>query len=111
MPPVLTTNAVIMCNHAGVVTPIPGQTQVLMAGGVVLCEPDLVGAPIAGCTQPITPTSKPCTAVLSTLPGSSAPNVLVAGRPAYLVTLSGITDGVPPGTITVTVPGQVIVQA
>jgi hypothetical protein len=84
---------------------------VLVAGGLVLCEPDLVGAPIVGCTQPITTNSKPCTTVLSTLPGSSAPNVLVAGRPAYLVTLSGITDGVPPGTIMVTVPGQVVVHA
>ncbi len=68
-----------------------------------------MGAPIAGCAQPVTTNTKPCTTVVSTLPGSSAPNVLVAGRPAYLATLSGVTDG--PGTIAVVSPGQVVVQA
>ncbi|MGH2840148.1 MAG: hypothetical protein ACRDKY_04905 [Solirubrobacteraceae bacterium] len=70
-----------------------------------------MGAPIVGCTQPVTTNSKPCTTVVSTLPGASAPNVLVAGRPVYLATLMGITDGLPPGTIAVTSPGQVIVHA
>lgn len=81
MPPILTNGAVLVCNHGGIVTLIPGQTQVSIAGGVVLCEPDLVGAPIAGCSQPVSPTTKPCTTVVSTMPGSSAPNVQVAGRP------------------------------
>jgi hypothetical protein len=111
MPPVLTVSAIITCDHAGIVIPVPSQVQVLAGGGIVLVEPDLVGAPIVGCTTPPTPATKPCTTVVSTMPGSSAPNVLVAGRPVYLVTLVGITDGVPPGTIKVTVPGQIIVQA
>ena len=58
-----------------------------------------------------TPTTKPCTAVVSTLPGSSNPRVLVAGRPVYLATVQGITDGVPPGTLLVAFPGQASVQA
>jgi hypothetical protein len=100
-----------MCAHGGQVTLIPKQMQVQIQGGFVLCEGDLAGSPIVGCAQPPSPSTKPCTTVVSTLPGSSAPTVLVAGRPAYLATLQGLTDGIPPGTIIVASPGQTIAQA
>lgn len=111
MPPIVTTNATIICIHGGQVTLIPKQMQVQIQGGSVLCEGDLSGAPIIGCAQPPSPGTKPCTMVVSTLPGSSAPTVTVLGRPVLLATLSGMTDGVPPGTITVVNPGQTSVQA
>lgn len=111
MPPILTSNATVLCSHGGRVTLIPRQVTVGIQGGMVMCDPDLAGAPIVGCPQPATSASKPCTAVVSTLPGSSSPKVMVSGRPAYLGTLSGVTDGVPPGTLTVVYPGQVAVQA
>lgn len=111
MPPIVTTNATIVCIHGGQVTLLPRQVQVQIQGGNVLCEGDLSGAPIVGCTQPPSPGTKPCTLVVSTLPGSSAPTVTVGGRPVLLSTLSGLTDGVPPGTIMVVQPGQVTVQA
>jgi hypothetical protein len=110
MPPVVTSNAVIMCAHGGQVTLIPKQTQVTIQGGPVLCEPDLVGAPIVGCAQPPSPSTKPCTMVVSTLPGSSSMKVMVGGRPAYVSTLNGITDGVPPGALIVASPGQTVAQ-
>ena len=110
MPPIVTTNAVIMCAHGGQVTLIPKQTQVTIQGGAILCEPDLVGSPIVGCAQPPTPATVPCTVVLSTLPGSTSLKVMVDGRPAYVATLSGLTNGVPPGTLIVSFPGQTIVQ-
>lgn len=110
MPPVVTTNASIMCVHGGKVTLLPRQMTVTIQGGSVMCEPDLVGAPVAGCGQPTTGTTKQCTMVASTLPGSSSPVVKVAGRPVYLATLTGLTDGVPPGAIAVVHPGQVTVQ-
>ena len=110
MPPVLTSAAVVMCVHGGQVTLLPRQTQVLAGGAPVLCEPDLVGAPIVGCLQPPTPTTKPCTLVVSTLPGSTSLKVIAAGRPAYVATLSGLTDGVPPGALVVASPGQTQVQ-
>jgi hypothetical protein len=47
---------------------------------------------------------------VSTLPGSWSLNVLVGGKPVYLQTLTGLTDGVPPSPITVAYPGQEIVQ-
>ncbi|HYF27008.1 MAG TPA: hypothetical protein VD931_14790 [Baekduia sp.] len=111
MPPVLTSLATVMCPHGGRVTLIPRQTTVLIQGGSVLCEPDLVGAPIVGCTQPATPTTKPCTVVLATLPGSTSPKVMAVGRPVYVATLTATTDGVPPAVVTVINAGQAAVQA
>jgi hypothetical protein len=111
MPPILTAQAVITCVHGGQVLAIPRQTKVLIAGAPVLCVPDLVGAPIAGCPVPPTLATKPCTTVLSTLPGSWSLKVTANGMPVYLSTLTGLTDGVPPGTIMVVFPGQVLVQA
>jgi hypothetical protein len=111
MPPVVTTGATILCMHGGQVTLLPKQTQVTIAGNPVLREGDLSGAPIIGCLQPPSPGTKPCTMVVSTLPGSASLRVMAAGAPVLLATLSGITDGVPPGTIMVVSPGQTTVQA
>lgn len=111
MPPVITSNATILCSHGGRVTLVPHQDTTLIQGGMVLAEPDLVGAVIVGCAQPPSPGTKPCTTVVSTLPGSTSPKATVAGRPAYIATLTGITDGVPPGTLVVADPGQSVVEA
>jgi hypothetical protein len=111
MPPIVTSNAVITCVHGGQVTLIPKQTQVTIQGGAILCEPDLMGAPIVGCPVPPTPSTKPCLMVVSTLPGSTSLKVMVGGRPVYVATLSGMTDGVPPGALLVASPGQTTVQA
>jgi hypothetical protein len=109
MAPIITSNAIITCVHGGQVMLIPKQMQVSIQGGSVMCEPDLVGSVIVGCAQPPTPSTKPCTTVLSTFPGSSDPQITVGGRPAYIATLSGVTDGVPPGAIMVADPGQTLV--
>jgi hypothetical protein len=111
LPFILTTNAQVVCAHGGHVMLTPRQPVVTAGGGAVLCEGDLIGAPVVGCAQPPSPTTKPCTTVVSTLPGSTALKVTVAGRPPYLQTLSGLTDGVPPGTIMVVSPGQASAQA
>ncbi len=110
MPPIITSNATILCSHGGQVMLVPHQESTLIQGGAVLAEPDLVGAVIVGCAQPPSPGTKPCTTVASTLPGSTSPKVVVAGGPAYVATLAGITDGVPPGTLIVASPGQTIVE-
>lgn len=115
VPAVLTTNAIIVCNHGGHVEVVPRQFQVSVQGGFVICDPDLVGAPIVGCLVPATPATSPCTNIIEVLPGSSLPNVLVGGRPAYVQTLIGITNGVipgsPPGQVAVVFPGQECLQA
>jgi hypothetical protein len=101
----------ISCAHGGQVRVAPGQTTVTIQGGPVLAVPDLLGAPIVGCAQAPSPTTKPCTVVASVFPGSWSMKVNVAGRPVYVNTLTGLTDGVPPSPLIVTFPGQVIVQA
>ena len=111
MPPIVTTGATITCIHGGHVTLAPRQTTVTIAGNPVLREGDLSGALIAGCAQPPSPGTKPCTAVISTLPGSASTRVMAAGVPVLLATLTGITDGVPPGGLLVISPGQTTVQA
>jgi hypothetical protein len=110
MPPIVTSNATILCVHGGQVVLVPSQTQVTIQGGAVLCEPDIMGAPIVGCAQPPTPSTVPCTVVVSALPGSTSLTVSVNGQPAYVATLSGITDGIPPGAIMVADPGQTQVE-
>jgi hypothetical protein len=111
MPPIVTTGATILCAHGGQVMLTPRQTQVTIAGNPVLREGDLSGAPIVGCLQVPSLATKPCTTVISTLPGSASTRVTAVGAPVLLATLSGITDGVPPGTIMVVSPGQTTVQA
>lgn len=108
---VVTTNATIMCAHGGRVTLVPRQPTVTIQGGAVLRETDLIGAPIVGCAQPPTVSSKPCTLVASVMPGGSSATVSAAGMPVHTQVLTGMTDGVPPGTIQVVSPGQTTVQA
>jgi hypothetical protein len=110
MPPILTSNAVLMCPHGGQVTIVPKQQIVQVQGGFVLRATDLVGAPIVGCPL-ATPGTKPCTTVLAPLPGSFAPTVLVGGEPVLLETFTAMTDGVPPAMTVLTWPGQTLVQA
>ena len=111
MPLLVTTNATILCAHGGRVVLTPKQTTVTAGGGPILRETDLMGAPIAGCAQPPSPGSKPCTLVVSVIPGSGTSQMaFVGGLPAHTQTLSGLTDGVPPGTIMVVDPGQTTVQ-
>jgi hypothetical protein len=110
MPLILTTNAVLTCNHGGHVNVIPGQQQVSIGGGFVLRLVDLMGATIGGCPQ-VGPGLKPCTTVAEVLPVSVAPAVLAAGQPVLLQTLMAQTDGNPPGVVMAMAPGQAKVQA
>ncbi len=104
--PIITSNASVMCAHGGRVELIPRQAQVTIDGAYVMCAPDLEAAKIVGCKH----APSPCTTVISVLPGSMSPTVSVGGQPAYIATLSGITDSVPPSAITVTDPGQSTVE-
>jgi hypothetical protein len=49
--------------------------------------------------------------VVTVMPGGSAPTVSAGGMPVHTQSLTGMTDGVPPGTIQVVSPGQTTVQA
>jgi hypothetical protein len=108
--PIVTSAASIMCAHGGQVTLIPKQFKVLAGGAPVLCVGDIVGSPIVGCAQPVTPLTVPCLAVASEIPipmVGMSPKVLVNGKPVLLAGINGITSGVPPSPLIVTFPGQV----
>ena len=111
MPLILNSLGEVICPHAGRVMLSPRQVTVIAGGGYAICLDDVVGAPIVGCVTPDTKLTAPCKRVVAVLPGSTSMVVSVASRPVCVETLTGLTDGRPPGTISVASPGQVSVDA
>jgi hypothetical protein len=107
----LTEDAVILCQHElGVVKLIPVQQDLVKIGQrKVLVEHDPELKPIAGCPN-IGATIKPCTLTQKVDVGYSD-FLRIDGRRICLDTVTGLTDGTPPGLITYTVhaPGQALV--
>jgi hypothetical protein len=107
MPYLITEDAHITCAHIlGVVDLDPSQHLVTIQGRAVLVEPDPEGRPIHHCPN-IGATIKPCTHTLKVKEGYSD-LVRIQGRRACLETVTGLTDGTPPGAVTYGVrdPGQ-----
>ena len=108
----LTEDAQLICTHGAMVKPIPHQVLVSINNRPVLVQPDPELAPIIGCPN-INPLAglKPC---LTTLPPQNGYSRLVRinGMAACLDTLSGMTDGTPPGAARYSVvqPGQIFVS-
>jgi hypothetical protein len=102
----LTEAAVLQCAHGGRVQVTARDRRTTAGGSPLLCEPDLEGAPITGCAQPASTSTKPCTTLVKTMPVSSSQRITAGGRNVYLATLTGLTDGVPPAPVTVTSAGQ-----
>ncbi len=109
----LTEDTILECAHInGVVIGIPaGQGFVRVEGVKVLVERDPVGRPIAGCPN-VGPAIKPCTATLAVKVGYSD-LVRMDGRRVCLDSVSGLTDGTPPGTVEYRVrsSGQTLVRS
>ncbi|XOZ34495.1 hypothetical protein ACMDCT_04495 [Halomonadaceae bacterium KBTZ08] len=94
----LTEDADLRCAHdMGKVAIIPGQNWVRVNNRCLLVERDPEGRPIAGCPN-AGPTIKPCTATLPVETGYSS-LVRINGRRVCLDTVTGLTDGTPPGTV------------
>lgn len=108
----LTEDAVIVCKHElGHVGIIASQGVVMIGDRKVLVEDDPEGRPIVGCPN-LGATIKPCTATLTANDGYS--NLLrVNGRRICLDTITGLTDGTPPGVVKYNVrhPGQALVSS
>ena len=107
----LTENAALVCDHAvGVVAIEPSQTLVTIANQRVLVETDPEKRPISGCPN-VGPGIKPCSLTLKVRKGYSE-LVSIEGRRVCLDTVTGLTDGTPPGAVAYTVrePGQSIVR-
>lgn len=95
MPKVLTQGSVLTCAHQGKIQVTASQSLLKIDGQAVLVQGDLEGKTISGCSTPATPTSKPCTSVVSMTVGA-ATMIKVGGKAVLLETAMGMTDGVTP---------------
>lgn len=94
----LTLEAILHCDHQlGLVGLVAQQQFVRIAGVPVLVETDPEQRPIAGCPN-VGPTIKPCTTTLPVQQGYSG-LLRIGGRRVCLDTVTGLTDGTPPGTV------------
>lgn len=94
----LTEDADLRCAHElGKVSIHAGQGWVRVGGRRVLVERDPERCAISGCPN-YGPTIKPCTMTLAVQTGYSA-FVRIDGRRICLDTVTGLTDGTPPGSV------------
>jgi hypothetical protein len=92
----LTEDAGLYCKHSGVVDIKATQPFVTVEGRRVLVEPDPVGRPISRC--PNTVPFKPCLTTLVVQKGYSE-FIRIGNRRLCLDTVTGYTDGTPPGVV------------
>lgn len=102
----LTQDAVLLCDHGGVVAPTTSQDWVRINGRLIQVAPNPEGRPIAACPN-VGATIKPCTSTLRVQEGYST-FIAIDGQPVCLETVKGLTDGTPPSQVSYTVktPGQ-----
>jgi hypothetical protein len=94
----LTEDAIIVCKHElGQSEKVPTQDWVTVAQRRVLVEVDPEGKTIKGCPN-IGVGIKPCTTTLRVQEGYSD-WIRVEGKRVCLDTVTGLTDGTPPGTV------------
>ena len=107
----LTEDAVLVCNHElGKVINQPTQNLLTIGHRQVLVDSNPEGRNIVGCPN-IGATIKPCQKTLKVEVGYSD-FVRADGKRVCLDTVTGLTDGTPPGTIKYVVrsPGQDLVS-
>jgi hypothetical protein len=93
----MTEDAVVKCQHAGVVQNTTSQDFVTVEQRLVQIQPDPQGRTIKGCPN-YGPTIKPCVTTLPVQAGYST-FIRIAGKPVCLQTVWGLTDGTPPGAV------------
>lgn len=106
----ITEDAVLICDHQlGIVQNQPTQKLVTVKGRRILVETNPEGRSIKGCPN-IGLTIKPCNTTLRVQQGYSS-LLRIDGRRICLDTVTGLTDGTPPGAVNYKVrsPGQTLV--
>ena len=93
---VITEDAGVYCKHSGKVSNKWSQPFVTIEGRKILVEPDPVGRPISRC--PSTVPFKPCLTTLVVQKGYSE-FIRIDGHRICLDTITGYTDGTPPGVV------------
>ncbi|MFW5443972.1 MAG: hypothetical protein ACKE51_06675 [Methylococcaceae bacterium] len=107
----LTENAILVCAHeAGIVINTTSQNFVRIKNRRVLIKNNPENRTIVGCPN-VGPSIKPCLKTLIATQGYSS-FIRINGRSVCLSSISGITDGTPPGTVKYKVnsPGQRLVS-
>jgi len=107
----LTQDAVAVCKHEnGRVHIFATQDLVSVAGRKVLVEKDPESRPITGCPN-VGAAIKPCLTTLAVTDGYSE-FLTIEGRRVCLDTITGLTDGTPPGVVKYRIcsPGQDFVE-
>lgn len=107
----LTEDAKLVCDHRmGKLKIEPSQHFVTINQRAVLVEPDPEDRGISGCPN-YGPTIKPCTKTLKVKEGY-ADYIFVEGKRVCLDTVTGLTNGTPPGIVSYLVaePGQDVVS-
>lgn len=107
----LTEDAIIVCNHeVGRVSLLATQDLVTIEGRKLLVDDNPENRPIARCPN-IGATIRPCLHTLRVQIGYSE-WLRVEGQRICLDTVTGLTDGTPPGTVMYKVndPGQQLVS-
>ncbi len=108
----LTSTAVLCCDHvSGLVGLAPTQQWVRVSGVPLLVRDNPERRPITGCPN-YGATIKPCVTTLAVQAGYST-LVRIGKREVCLDTVTGLTDGTPPGIVKYAVrdPGQHWVRA
>lgn len=108
----LCSAAVLVCDHvSGIVGIVPTQDWVRVSGLPLLVRDNPENRTIVGCPN-YGATIKPCITTLAVQQGYSG-FVRIGGRDVCLDTVTGLTDGTPPGIVkyTVRTPGQQLVGA
>lgn len=103
---VITEDAGIYCKHGpGHVANKPSQSYVTIEARKILVEDDPEGRSISGCPSVVP--FKPCLTTLKVQKGYST-FIRISGHSICLDTVTGFTDGTPPGVVMYVVrsPGQ-----
>ena len=107
----ITEDATVVCQHElGIIQNVPSQNWVTIASRRVLVEIDPEGRTIKGCPN-VNVGIRPCVTTLPVIAGYSD-LIRVDGRRLCLDTVTGLTDGTPPGLVRYKVndAGQPFVQ-
>ncbi len=108
---ILVLASVIRCGHDGEVVSTASQNWVRISGSPALVAVDPEGRTIAGCPNRGL-NIKPCTLTLTVHTGYSG-FIRIGDRALCLDSVTGFTDGTPPGAVKYTVrsPGQTWTEA
>jgi hypothetical protein len=104
----LCESSVLTCIHMGRIVSQAAERWISVSGAPVLVETDVLGRPVVACPN-VSTNTKPCTSTMPPLAGPSL-FVRVGGRRVLTSSLTGLTDGVPPGTYRVLQPVQSLVR-